>query len=497
MICFFLFLWITVPGLILYASAGGSDIPCTSSSTEAVDLFLKGREAYDMGRIQDASAFFDRALLKDQQFALAWLYKAYISGSSGERDLYLQKAQDNRSKVSAGERILIDIASTLPDKNSEERLVLASQLVKLYPSGVRALMALANEYQLREDFVKFRDLAHIAIRLDPESPLGYRSLGSSFLFNPPVDFSLAIKYMEKFVELRPNEAYAHMALGDVYRAEMSLFKARDSYDRAAKLDPACTLALTKKGYMHSYLGMFENARDDFRKARDLAVEDLSLELPNRSLLSYLFPSAGIMPEEAFLFGNPALASGSRGKSRMEGNTSQNHFCCTVISMSNGLYVAPFQSEKECRCLQKEFLQESIVPDSRAMDANFAFIAALRAIQQGDYELASQNIRKFSEESSPGKNSSRNEASNFLIGLMHLNQGHYGRAISSYLKSDVNNICVKYNLGVAYHLNGDMEQAEKMFAEVAETNSPAYSKSEIVKTANRWTKSMAVAMEQEK
>lgn len=492
-----LLLWIILPKPSLCAGEEGSEIPCTSSSSEAVELFLKGREAYDMGRISDATTFIDKALMKDQQFALAWLYKAYISGSAGDRDLYLGKAQTNRSKASVGERILIDMAGTLPEQGSSERLLLATKLVELYPSSVRALMVLAGEYQLREDYAKFRDLAHIAIHLDPESPLGYRSLASSFLFNPPVDFSLAVKYMGKFVELRSNEAFAHIALGDAYRAQLSLLQARDAYDRAVKLDPACTIALAKRGYMHSYLGMFDNARDDFRKAQDMASENEVPDQPNRSLVCYLFPFTGSFPEEASGLGNLAMAGANGSKYKMEGITPDHHFCCTVVSMSGGLYVAPYQSQKECMCLQREFAQESIVPGTRAMDANFAFMAALRAIQQGDYESASQNIRKYSEYSSPGKNVSRNEACNFLLGLMYLNQGQYNKAISSYLKSDVTNICVKYNLGVAYHLTGDLEQAERMFAEVSQTNSTSYSKSDMIRTANRWMKSMSIAMEQQK
>lgn len=492
-----LLFWIVVPLLYAFADSEGNDIPCTSSSSEAVQLFLKGREAYEMGRISDAEAYFDKALLKDHRFALAWLYMAYVSGSDGNWDVNLEKASLNRSTASEGERILIDLALTSPESNPEQRLVLAQKLVELYPSGVRALLVLANEYQLHEDFNKYRDLAHIAIHLDPESPLAYRSLASSFLFNPPIDFSLAIRYMTKFAELRPHEAFAQIALGDVYRANLSLMHARDAYDRAVRLDPACTVALAKRGYMHSYLGMFDNARDDFRKAVEMAAENQNPAQQNRNLASYLFPATGLLPDGAFWPDNPLRAVTHGGKFKMEGITPDQHFCCTVVSMSGGLYVAPFQSQKECMCLQREFAQESIPPGLRAMEANFAFVAALRAIQQGEYELASENIRKYSEYSSPGRKATRNEASNFLTGLMQLNKGQYAKAIASYLKSDVTNICVKYNLGVAYHLAGDLEQAEKMFSEVVQTISPANKNSEMIKTANRWMKSMAVAMEQQK
>lgn len=493
----FLMFWITFPVLFVYAAEEGDDIPCTSASAESVQMFLKGREAYEMGRIKDAEAYFDKALMKDQRFAQAWLYKAFVSVTDEDRDINLGKALMNRSFASEGEKILIDLATPLPENKSFQRLKAAQKLVGLYPSGVRALLVLANEYQLLEEFAKFRELAHLAIQMEPDSPLGYRSLASSFLFNPPVDFALAVKYMEKYVALRPHEPSAHIAMGDVYRANLSLMQARDAYDKAARLDPACTIALAKRGYMHSYLGMFDKARDDFSKARDMVVENEYPEHPDNNPASYLFPVTGLLPDAASWSGITSTAGTHGGKYKMEGVTPDHHFCCTVVSMSGGLFVTPFQSQKECLCLQREFVMESRVPGMRVMDANFAFMAAMRAIQQGDFENAGNHILAYTELSNPGENASRNEAGNFLLGLMHMHQGHYAKAISSYLKSDVNNICVKYNLGVAYHFMGNLEEAEKMFAEVIKTTSPANSNSEMVKTANRWMKSMAVATEQQK
>jgi tetratricopeptide (TPR) repeat protein len=482
---------LALPMLCISGGKSISDITCTSSSPEAVSLFLDGREAYEMGRSNNAVALFEKALRKDQRFALAWLYKAYASESEEEWEINLDQAIKNSGKASEGEKILVEIAQTYRSDNPEKRFDLSRRLSEIYPESIRALLVLAGEHQARQEFSKFRDLMNVAIRLDPEFPLPYRALGSSYLFNEPVDISMALKYMQKFVDLKPNEAQAHVAMGDVLRANLDLQTAKDSYSRAIKLDPFLADAYAKRGHINSYLGLFDEARHDFRQSAELSSNVQNRSVVNNSLVSYLFPGNGMimgMNDQAA----DISPSGRKPKYQLQGNSSDHHFCCTVIAMSNGLFVAPYQSEKACMCLQRAYQQEVMVPNERELEANFAFISGLWAIQQDDYAEADNKLKQFLEYSSPGLVPGKNQAYNFLLGMMHMKQGKYNRAISSYKKSDMSNVCVKYNLGIAYHLNGDWEQAEKMFSDVSNDNLAKISKSEMVRTSDRWLKSLAVA-----
>jgi tetratricopeptide (TPR) repeat protein len=480
---------LTLPLVCFAGGSGKAGLPVTSSSDEAVLLFEQGRDAYEMGRMGDAQLLLDKALQKDTHFALAWLYKAYSAESEPEWKGSLEQALRYRTYASAGERILIDIALTYSDNDVSERFRLAKRLTELHPESARALLVLAGEYQMNGEFSKFRDLAHEAISLEPESPLGYRALAASFMFNEPTDFSLAEKYVRKFVDLRPNEVSAHVSLGDVLRASLDLEPARNAYSNALKIDQSSVIALSKRAYVETYLGMFDDARNDFKKARMLASE--GREKPNRQLVSYLFPGNGkIMGSEIDL----ALSAHGPSKSRMPlaGESDNCYFCCTFISMVNGLYIAPEKSLTACRCLQREFTMESHAPDSKVVEANFAFVDGIRAIQTMDLDKARKKALEYAEISNPGVVPVKNEAYNFMMGMIHYAEGSYNKSVNCFNRSDVSNVCVKYNLGLAYDKLGQFEEAEKMFTDVNCRDYGALKKPAVVKIAGSWLKLLSEA-----
>ena len=133
---------LTLPLVCFADGYGKAGLPVTSSSDEAVLLFEQGRDAYEMGRMGDALLLLDKALQKDEHFALAWLYKAYSAESEPEWKGSLEQALRYRTYASEGEKILIDIALTYSDNDVSERFRLAKRLTELHPHSARALLVL-------------------------------------------------------------------------------------------------------------------------------------------------------------------------------------------------------------------------------------------------------------------------------------------------------------------------------------------------------------------
>jgi tetratricopeptide (TPR) repeat protein len=471
-------------------------VTCPSSSKEALQWFLNGREAYEMGRLNDANGLLDKAIQNDQRFASAYLYKAYAAASELEWRTYLGQAIINKKFVSEGEKILIDMESALSVKNSEKRLDLARQLVELYPLSSRAHLILAGEYQTRKEITKFRQMVNDAIQLNPESPLGYRSLASSYLFNEPLDFILALKNMEKFVSLRPNEPTAHLALGDVHRARLSFDRALIAFGKAIKLDPACGIAFSKKGYIEAYQGLSENARKDWEMALSLSIGNSNINWPNYNVISYLHPGCGKLPLEGIA--NIGLTGNNRKKKfdPLQSPEDDHYFCCTVISMKHGVYVSPFQTMNECRALQREFEKESKAPDPVMIAANLTFMEGVHALLIGDFELATKKAGEHAQLVEPGKSPKKLQVYNYLMGLIDLKQEHFANAVTHYLNSDLSNACVKYELGLAYDGLGEWDKAQEMFSEVSKCNFATASEPRMVKLSDKWLKTYASILKEE-
>lgn len=453
-----------------YAAKG--EIPITCNSNDALQSFLNGREAFEMNRMDAALDHFNEALNKEPSFALAYLYKAYSSDNITEKQMNIDQALRLRNKTSEGERILLEMESIDPENKDGKRLQLATQLVKLYPSSARALLIIAGEYQALNDVTKFRDLVRDAIQTEPNSPLGYRALAASYVLDKPMDLVLAEKYMKKFVELRPNEALAHLALGDVFRAQIRIFDAKEAYSKAIEINPKADVAYAKRGYMNSFLGIFEEAESDFQSARDLMGKK---SIQSNYLQSFLFSDSE----------NSTNQKVTEFAYDPKSPENEHYFCCSIIAMSKGLYAPPVESLDESDCLGQALLKETVAPDVSKMLSNFAFLSSIRAIQDENFELATQKIDEFDHLTMGAKDPQSSPVYNYLTGLNHLKQKQYARAINHYQKSDLTNACVKFELGLAYDGVGNKEKARELFQEVTQCNFPSTKTPAMAKMAQKW------------
>ena len=83
-------------------------MPITTTSDEALKLFLEGRENLELIEFNTAATLLDQAIAADNDFALANLYRSYTGvGGSEQTLLYLKKAVELIGGVSEGEKYLI------------------------------------------------------------------------------------------------------------------------------------------------------------------------------------------------------------------------------------------------------------------------------------------------------------------------------------------------------------------------------------------------------
>jgi tetratricopeptide (TPR) repeat protein len=235
--------------------------------------------------------------------------------------------------------------------------------------------------------------------------------------------------------------------------------------------------------------MFDEARADFKKAIELANHGQDYSQPNFNMSSYLSPGNGTTAAIEF------TGKEKKNNKRMplSAATDNCYFCCSVISMSYGFYAAPDNLLNACNCLRHELETESKAPSENTVEANIAFMNGFSAIHQEDFEKAKQIIEEYARTISPELKSQKNEAHNFLEGLIYVGQENCHKALASFNKSDVNNIFVKYNLGLVYNNLEMYEEAKKAFAQVADFKFANAGETQMAKTANSWMKSYEDAL----
>ena len=82
-------------------------IPITTNSKEAKELFLKGRDLAERLRGQDSRQYFEKAVEKDPNFALAYLNLAQVQPTNKGFFEVLNNATALVDKVYQGERWMI------------------------------------------------------------------------------------------------------------------------------------------------------------------------------------------------------------------------------------------------------------------------------------------------------------------------------------------------------------------------------------------------------
>ena len=142
-----------VCALVAATATAADRIPITTSSEEARQLYLKGRDLAEKLRATDARALFEQAAAKDPAFALAQVGLANTAGTAKEFFDALDQAVALSGKASEPERLLICGARRgRPRATRPARATACTKLVAAYPDDERAHNLWAAYHFGRQDY---------------------------------------------------------------------------------------------------------------------------------------------------------------------------------------------------------------------------------------------------------------------------------------------------------------------------------------------------------
>jgi tetratricopeptide (TPR) repeat protein len=468
---------IRIPSLFLLvlfisfsAIAAVEEIPITTKSPEALELFKKGQYLNDVGRTQEATPFFNQAISKDPAFSYAYFGLAIGAASTEEFKQNLDAAMKNIAGKSQGEKELVEINRTFLSNNAEKRMQLSQDLVKQYPSSPRAWLNLGFMQASLNQHTAARESFQKALALNPNLVISHFALGFSYLFNDPKDFNQAQKFMQSGIDLNPKEAKGYENLGDVLRAKNELEKARDSYSKAVSVDPTLGVAVLKKGHINSFLGRYAEARKDYDSSLATAKEVNIIFYANFRAFTNIYA------------GNPSGAIQELNQIAVNAdkqNVPQDQLAgAKVATLTNSLVVALHHnmiadSEKILANLKTATSQNNQgVGDAdfaRQQDALLLLFDSELAARKGDFKTGAAKAEESKKMVEKDNNPRKLEGYYRMLGLMELLQKNYAKAIEYYKKADLTNIYVEYQYALALDGAGDHAAAQKLFREVGTWN----------------------------
>jgi tetratricopeptide (TPR) repeat protein len=442
--------------------------PITTSSTAARDQFLQGQRELDLARFIDANAHFKEAVAADPNFAFAYLSVANTANSLDEFKTNLALAEQHAAGASDAERLQIQMVRKGFDNDLVGQLALGQQLVEKYPDSPRAWLALAGVQGALNRNEEARTSIAKALELAPRLFAAHTAMGTSYVFGEPRDFAKALLHMQQAEALAPSEPGAHTFLGDVYRAQRDLVKAREEYTRGHQLDPRDAILLVKTGHANTLLGDYTAARADYDSA--IAVGRANEKAAYAPFRAYVNVYAGD-PAAAIDELNRLVAS-------VDGMGVPDPKAAKVGALTDVAGIATHtrnraaaeQALKELGPLLMQQADEAGNPAfRRGQQAIIAYFEGWWAARRGEYAAAQTQADQIRQLLAPDANPRKLEPMHQLEGFIALYQGKYREAVSHFRLGNLLDPYVKYQLAVATEGAGDAAQAKRLFTEVAEYN----------------------------
>ena len=453
------------------AVAAVEEIPITTASGAARQLFEQGQYLLDVGRAVKANETFRAAVAEDPGFVRAHFGQSNAALSFQEFQECLDAASENLGAVSDGERMMVEVNRAFLTNDNEKGLKLATELAERYPRSPRAAIVLAGLQANQNDNVGARQSYEKALELDPTSVGALFGIANNYLFGEPKDFTKAEEYARKALAAYPDEAKGYELLGDIKRAQNDLEAALEAYNRTSETDPTLELGHHKRGHVNSFLGNIEEARDAYSTAIEIA--------PPESKASYaVFRAftnihAGDVPaalDELEQVAGDVVAMGTPA-AQVKG--------LQVFALNSHATAAMHAGELDRAAKAVEKRNELIMAiaddvgtdDARRLQtANCHSWDGLLAAYRGDGEAAAAHADKIAELVAGDANPRKLEPAHWVRGMAALQAGDNAAAVEHLRQADhANNMFVRYHLALAEEGAGNTEEARRMFAEVGSFN----------------------------
>lgn len=213
-----------------------------TENIEAYDLYLKGRSAMrgqqDVKNVQGALGFYEQALKKDPNFAIAY---------AGVADASLVMYHEKKDSFW-----------------SQKALAAAQQAERLNDNLPEVHFALGSVYTASGKGAEAVSELQRALQLAPNSDDGYRGLGKAYLTLGQKD--KALEAYQKAIELNPYYWVNYNYAGQAYSGLGEYDKALAAFQRITELEPDNAFGYLNVGAIYFQQGKYEQCIPFFQRA---------------------------------------------------------------------------------------------------------------------------------------------------------------------------------------------------------------------------------------
>lgn len=233
----------------------------TTSSMEAYNLFLKGRDEYEKFYFGQARDSLKKALELDPNFAVAHLYMARVLNTLYDTKESLEafeKAKALSQKTTEKERLYIEAAyAGAVESDPEKRLWILKEIAQKYPKEKQVPWELGVYYSGRRMFDQAIQELNEALKLDPSFGPALNNL--AYTYTEIGNFEKALEYFQKYAALLPGDANPVDSMAELYFRMGKLDESIAKYEEALKLKPDFLASNNGLAYVHALKEDYQEA----------------------------------------------------------------------------------------------------------------------------------------------------------------------------------------------------------------------------------------------
>ena len=273
-----------------------SEVPITSSSTEAIELFKQARDLQENHRMAAARERLARAVELDPDFAQARALLGKLLPLD-EGKAHLERANQLAARLPEPERLLV----TAMIAGGEEADAALDALAKKTTGDWRVKMMVARRHLQRGDIDSARSAFEDAARLEPEAPYPHNNL--AYIYADQGDWDKAIRSAERYAELVPGEPNPLDTKAEILLLAGKLEQAEAAFREAVKMAPDFAIAREGVAATMFHRDNWEGGLAELRAAVDAAAGPERAKLQHKLGWAYLASGKDKEADAAFAAAN--------------------------------------------------------------------------------------------------------------------------------------------------------------------------------------------------
>jgi tetratricopeptide (TPR) repeat protein len=446
----------------LAAAEVAGQVPITTASSEAREIYLQGRDAFERLRIEDARRLFARAVEKDPDFATAHLSLANSAGSAQGFFDELRRAVALAGKASEGERHVILAQDAVARGDPAGARSHYDALVAAFPDDGRARTLLGNWHFGRQEYQAAIEQYRKCTALAPTFSQAWNQLGYAHRFLG--QYGEAEKAFQRYAELIPDEPNPWDSQAELLLKTGRFQDSIDAYRKALSVDPHFVASYVGIAHDQLLLGKAKEARATLAKLRtEVARND------GERRQALLWTAASFVHEgrtaDALRACQDLHGVAEKGKDplAMSGD---------LVQMGQILLHAGRHGDAAERFARAvKVASGADVPEEvkENVRRNHLYYEARVAIERRDLKLAAAKAEAYRTAAAARKIPFELRRTHELAGLLALHQKSWADAVAQLEQASQQDPVVLFHLALAHQGRGDAARARQLLASVADFN----------------------------